>query len=140
MAESKLGDIYLEKDESTCRAFWCPPDGTPVLLCAMHLGCYETHTSIREAFANLASEIGVNLDRPSGSAVTVQRMPTARPAETKLDRKQFGCWTCTQPQAADARHCLSAFSDEDLMARLSPGGLPMFCCRVGVVGAWAAAQ
>jgi hypothetical protein len=117
MGESKLGDLYLEKDESACRAFWCPPDGTPVLLCAMHLGSYETHTAIREAFANLAGTIAA-----------------------KLDRRQFGCWTCTQPQAADARHCLSGFSDEDLMARLSPGGLPMFCCRVGVVGAWAAAQ
>jgi hypothetical protein len=140
MAENKLGDIYLEKDESVCRAFWCLPDGTPVLLCAMHLGSYETHTAIREAFANLAGTIAANLDRPAGSAVTVQRAPTARQAETKLDRRQFGCWTCTQPQAVGARHCLSGFSDEDILAKLSPSGLPMFCCKVATAGTWTMAQ
>jgi hypothetical protein len=141
MGESKLGDIYLEKDESVYRALWRPLDGTPeVLLCAMHLGAYETHASIRELFANLAGTIAANFNRPAWSAVTVQRVPTARPAEARLDRRQFGCWTCTQPQAADARHCLSAFSDDDLMLRLSPGGTPLFCCRVATAGTWATAR
>jgi hypothetical protein len=141
MAENKLGDIYLEKDESVCRAFWCPPDGTPTLLCTMHIRAYERHTSLREAFANLAGEIAINLNRPAGSAVTLQRLPTARPAEVKLDRQQFGCWTCTQePQASNARYCLNAFSDEEILERLSPAGRPLFCCRVGVVGAWATAR
>jgi hypothetical protein len=140
-AESKLGDICLDKDEFVCRALWRPLDGTPdVLLCTVHIGAYETHAFIREGFINLAGAIAVNLDRPAGSAITVQRMPAAQPIETKLDRRQFACWTCTQPQAADARHCLSAFSDADLMARLSPGGTPMFCCRITPVGAWAATQ
>jgi hypothetical protein len=139
MAENKLGDIHFEKDESVCRAFWCPPDGAPVLLCAMHLGSYETHASIRELFAALASEIAVNLERPAGSAVSVLRTPTMRPAEIKLDRQQFGCWTCTHPQAVDARHCLSGFSDEDLLAKLSPSGSLMFCCKVATAGTWAMA-
>jgi hypothetical protein len=140
MGESKLGVLSFEKDESACRAFWYPPDGEPVLLCAMHLGAYETHASLREAFANLASEIAANLDRPAGSAVTVQRLPPVRPAETKLDRRQFGCWTCTQPQAVNARYCLSAFSDEDVLAKLSPHGQPMFCCKVATAGMWAMAR
>jgi hypothetical protein len=140
MGESKLGDIQFEKDESVCRAFWCPPDGTPELLCAMHLSVYERHTAIREAFANLAGEIAINLNRPAGSAVTLQRVPTARPAEIKLDRQQFGCWTCAQPQAANARYCLSAFSDEDVLAKLSPHGQPMFCCKVATAGMWTMAR
>jgi hypothetical protein len=142
MGEGWLGNISLDKDESVCRALWHPLDGAPdVLLCTINLSVYEKHTSIREAFANLASAIAVNLDRPAGSAVTVQRMPTTRPAETKLDRQQFGCWTCTQePQASNARYCLNAFSDEDILAKLSPAGLPMFCCKVATAGMWAMAR
>jgi hypothetical protein len=140
MAENKLGDICLDKDETVCRAVWHPPDGEPVLLCTVHLRSYETHAAIREAFANLASAIAANLDRPAGSAIAVQRPPATRPTEVKLDRSQFPCWTCTRPQASDARYCLNGFSDEELRTKLSPAGALLFCCQVATVGVWAATQ
>jgi|RhiMetdeSRZDD1v2_1073273.scaffolds.fasta_scaffold1588387_1 hypothetical protein len=135
-AENKVGDIYLEKDASTCRAFWRPADGTiDVLLCSMNLGVYEGRLAVRALFNNLAANIAINLNQPAGSEITVQYVPATKPADTKIDRSQFACWTCTHPQAADARYVLSSYSEDDLMARLSPLGTPMFCCRVAAVGA-----
>jgi hypothetical protein len=137
MGESKLGDIYLEKDESVCRALWRPLDGPPdgppeVLLCSIHLGAYERHPAIREAFAVLAADVAANLDRPAGAGISVQRVPVRRPTEAKIDRSQFACWTCQDPRARDARQCLSAFSDADLQTQLSPRGNPLFCCRISL--------
>jgi hypothetical protein len=136
MAEMKLGEIRLEKDESLCRAFWHPLDGPPVLLCTIHLDVYARHAFIREAFVNLAGEIAANLDRPAGSGVTLQRASAAQPVEAKIDRRQFGCWNCTRPEAVDARYMLGVLSEGDIAARLSPLGTPLFCCKVRPVAVW----
>jgi hypothetical protein len=130
--EGKLGDLVLVKDDSTCRALWRPVSDSPeVLLCSVHLGVYERHPAIREAFVILAADIAANLDRPAGGGITVQRVPVQRPTEAKIDRSGFACWSCTRPQATAARQWLAGYSDADLQAQLSPQGNPMFCCRVG---------
>jgi hypothetical protein len=135
--EGKLGDLVLVKDDSACRALWHPSDGSPdeVLLCSVHLGTYERHPAIREAFVVLAGDVAANLDRPAGAGVVVQRVPVRQPAEAKINRSGFGCWSCTHPQAITARQCLSAFSDADLEVQLSPRGTPVFCCRITPAGA-----
>jgi hypothetical protein len=134
--ENRVGDIFLTKDESTCRALYRPLDGTPdVLLCAMELSVYERHTFVREQFANLAAEIAINLDRPAGAGITVQHVPVRQPSEPKTDRAGFACWDCKHPQAPDARQWLRSLSDGDLVTQMSPAGTPLFCCRVAPVGA-----
>jgi hypothetical protein len=51
-----------------------------------------------------------------------------------IDRMQFACWKCERPQAEEARHWLAGCDDSDLETKLSPGGNPLMCCRVRVVG------
>jgi hypothetical protein len=51
-----------------------------------------------------------------------------------LERMAFPCWRCEQSAAAEARHWLANCDDSDLESKLSPGGNPMSCCRVRVVG------
>jgi hypothetical protein len=51
-----------------------------------------------------------------------------------LDRMAFPCWTCQNPQADDARRWLGSASDADIEQQLSPGGRPLTCCRVRLVG------
>src|SRR5262245_31945490 len=116
-ANEKLGDVILEKDKATCRALWRPSDGSAdVLLCTMNLRAYERHATLREAFAVLAADIAINLNQPAGSTIVVRHVPVQRPAEAKLDRTGFACWSCTRPQAAAARQWLSSYSDADLAA------------------------
>ena len=57
-----------------------------------------------------------------------------------IDRKQLPCWTCTKPQAMDARGWLGAASDVDLEGKLSPSGYPMNCCRVQTVAVLSPAE
>jgi hypothetical protein len=132
--EGKLGDLVLVKDDSACRALWRPVGDTPedVLLCSVHLGVYERHPAIREAFVVLAADIAANLDRPAGAGITVQRVPVRRSTEATIDRSGFACWNCTHPQAIVARQWLNSYSDADLQAQLSPRGNPLFCCRVSL--------
>jgi hypothetical protein len=132
MTGGRIGDIVLDKDGTSCRAFLRPADGAPeTLLCTMDLGVYERHPVIRDLFVNLAGAIAVNHDQPAGSTVVVQQMSPQRPAEQQLDRSRFACWNCTRPQAIAARQWLNTYSDADLQAQLSPRGTPIFCCRIG---------
>jgi hypothetical protein len=47
---------------------------------------------------------------------------------------QLPCSSCIEPQGADTRIWLANACDEDLENQRSPGGLPLSCCRVHVVG------
>jgi|SRR6516165_2163301 hypothetical protein len=130
MSENKIGDIVIEKAE-TARAFWHPLDGSPdVLLCAVNLYTYDTPPSVRELFNNLAAAVAVNLNRTVGQTVTVQHVSPVQPSEAVIDRKNFACWSCQSPVAADARAYLGAFSDADLATSMTPQGNLKFCCRV----------
>src|SRR5262249_19774785 len=121
-AKLRLGDILLTDDKSECRAFWRAADGAPdVFLCAINSEAYDKHAQLPELFFNLAGEVAVNLDRPAGSGVTLQRSPVMPPSEVGLDRSGFPCWECTDPCGVDARHQLNSYSDGDLAAQLSPG-------------------
>jgi len=52
----------------------------------------------------------------------------------ELRRKDLPCWTCTHPQAVEARAWLGAASDADVENQSSPSGVPLVCCRVRIVG------
>src|SRR6266545_2111326 len=131
--ESKVGDIVLDRDKTTCRALLRPADGSPkVLLCTINLAVYDRHTILREQFINLAGAVAVNLNQPGGSTVIVHPRLAQRPAEQKIDRRSFACWECRDARAADARQRLSSYSDADLQTQLSPRGNPLFCCRVSL--------
>jgi hypothetical protein len=134
MSETKIGDIYIEKAE-TVRAFWRPLDGSPdVLLATMNLYVHESHPSVREMFTNLAAIVAINLNRSVGQTIVMQHVSPVQPSEARIDRRQFSCWSCTHPQAADARGHLGAFSDADLEASLTSHGTPTFCCKVMAAG------
>jgi hypothetical protein len=51
-----------------------------------------------------------------------------------IDRSDLPCWSCTRPQGEEVRHWLRSCSNDDLANCSSPGGLPLDCCRVRVVG------
>jgi hypothetical protein len=49
-----------------------------------------------------------------------------------VDRTRFPCWTCTKPQAIDARAWLASADQADFESKLSPLGRPLMCCLVHV--------
>jgi len=51
-----------------------------------------------------------------------------------IAREAFPCWKCAQPGADEARHWLAGCDDSDLESKLSPGGNPIMCCKVRVIG------
>jgi hypothetical protein len=128
---SKIGDVVLDQDGTSCRAVLRPADGSPdTPLCAMDLGVYERHPVIRDLFVSLAGAIAVNFDQPAGSTVAVQPVAPQRPAEQRLDRSSFACRNCTHPLAVEVRQWLSGYADDDLARQLTPAGNPLFCCKV----------
>jgi hypothetical protein len=46
----------------------------------------------------------------------------------KVGDESLPCWTCTSPQAADARHWLGA--NQNAAAARSASGLPLNCCKI----------
>jgi hypothetical protein len=133
---NKIGDIYLTDDGTQRSAFLRSNDGTSdIFLCAINLGVYERHASIREHFANFVAEVAVNLSRAAGAGLKLQMMPVVQASDGKIDRTRFDCWRCTHPQGVEARHCLNSFSDDDLAAQLTPRGNLLACCRVAATGA-----
>jgi hypothetical protein len=53
---------------------------------------------------------------------------------TTIDRSRFPCWSCTRPEAIDAKHWLGSASEADFEKFLTPAGQPINCCRVQFVG------
>jgi hypothetical protein len=138
MAESKLGDIFILKKRGTMRAILRSVDGTPdVLLAAMPAKVYEAHPAVRELFTSLCGAVALNFDQPAGTTRLVQLVPPVPPAEQKIDRSGFPCWTCEHPQSAAARQQISSLSDADLQTQLTPRGNFIGCCIVQSAGSLA---
>jgi hypothetical protein len=133
MSENKIGDVVVLKTDTQRQAFYQLADGTSVFLCAIALDDYE-NPILRERFFVFATEIVLARIRVSGSNATlVQRDTTSAPEANP--HAAAPCWACTSPIAEDVRTQLRSSAAADI--HLSPSGLPMTCCRVSAVGAFA---
>jgi hypothetical protein len=72
--------------------------------------------------------------RAAGSNATLAQRDTA-PAPEANPHAGLPCWLCTSPISADVRAQLRSSAAGDI--HLSPSGLPMTCCRISAVGAFA---
>jgi hypothetical protein len=133
MSENKIGDVVVLKTETQQQAFYQLADGTSVYLCSLSLDDYE-NPILRERFFELATEIVLTRIRASGSNVTFAQRDSASPPEAN-PHAGVPCWACTSPIAEDVRAQLRSSAAADI--HLSPSGLPMTCCRIETVGAFA---
>jgi hypothetical protein len=133
MSENKIGDLVVLKTETQQQAFYQLADGTSAFLCALGLDDYENPV-LREQFFALATEIVLARIRATGSNVRFVQRDPAPPPEAN-PHAGVPCWACTSPIAEDVRSQLRSSAAADI--RLSPSGLPMTCCRVSAVGAFA---
>jgi hypothetical protein len=133
MSENKIGDLVVLKTETQQQAFYQLADGTSAFLCALGLDDYE-NPLLRERFFELATEIVLARIRASGSNVTLaQPDPAASPEANP--HVALPCWVCASPIAEEVRTQLRSGTAADI--HLSPSGLPMTCCRISAVGAFA---
>jgi hypothetical protein len=133
MSENKIGDVVVLKTETQQQAFYQLADGTSVFLCALGLDDYENPV-LREQFFAFATEIVLTRIRVSGSNVMLAQPDPASPTEAN-PHAGVPCWACTSPISADVRSQLRSSAAADI--HLSPSGLPMTCCRISAVGAFA---
>ncbi|HVI63027.1 MAG TPA: hypothetical protein VM910_10650 [Bradyrhizobium sp.] len=78
---------------------------------------------MRDRFAELVNAVTAHY----------RRRLTAEVADPAARLAGFPCETCEAPQAADVRHLAAQVADVSELA-LSPGGLPLACCKVKLVG------
>jgi len=129
MSESKVGDIVVVKTETQQQAFYQLPDGgASTFLCAISLDDYE-NLLLREQFFAFATEIVLARIRASGSNVQFVQRDTAASPEANPEAS-LPCWSC--PHGEGVRDWLRSGQD----GPRSPNGVPLLCCRVGVVGAF----
>ena len=125
VSDIKLGTINFENTAEAHTAFWCgAADTEATLLCSVKAGAIDD-PEVRAKFHALAAAVAGHLAYGS-TAVTAA--PSARWYDT------LPCTTCEHPQAADVRHLCGQVT-ELAELQLSPGGLPVVCCRVHTVGA-----
>jgi hypothetical protein len=70
---------------------------------------------------------------PSGVIISFATQKTEQPPSdpATIDSSRLPCWTCKRPEAFDVRHFIGQCDDGKIDVRnLSPGGLPLQCCRV----------
>jgi hypothetical protein len=132
MSENKIGDVVVLKTDTQQQAFYQLADGTSVFLCAITLDDFESPL-LRERFFILATEIVLARIRATGSNVRIVQRDAAPPEANP--HAGVPCWACKSPIAEDVRSQLRSSAAADI--HLSPSGLPMTCCRVSAVGAFA---
>jgi hypothetical protein len=141
-AGDRIGDVYLRGDKSRCNAYWRAADGTPeVFLCSIGRSVYNRHPHLRELFTELATEVAINHKRAAGSGVMMRaREPMPKSLcypfglVMSASLKDLPCAHCTRPQADDVHHLFGQGALDDQAANWTPGGLPIACCRVRVIG------
>jgi hypothetical protein len=133
MSENKIGDVVVLKTETQQQAFYQLADGTSVFLAAISLDDYENPV-LRERFFEFATEIVLARIRASGSNVRHVQRDTVPSPETN-PHAGVPCWACTSPIAQEVRTQLRSSAAADI--HLSPSGLPVNCCRIETVGAFA---
>jgi hypothetical protein len=125
MADIRLGDISFVTTADRHGAFWRGvADTEATLLCSIKASAIGD-PEVRDKFHALAAAVAGH--HMHGSAV-VAAAPSARWYDA------LPCMACEHPQAADVRHLCGQVT-ELAELQLSPGGLPMQCCKVHVVGA-----
>jgi hypothetical protein len=132
MSENKIGDVVVLKTDTQQQAFYQLADGTSVFLCAITLDDYE-NPLLHSRFFDLATEIVLARIRATGSNVRIVQRAAAPPEANP--HAGVPCWVCTSPVSEDVRSQLRSSAAADI--HLSPSGLPMTCCRVSAVGAFA---
>jgi hypothetical protein len=119
-----MSAVYFVQEAGRGCAYWrADNDTTDVFLCAVALDVYDSESEVRDRFAALVEAVAACYRR---SLVAGTDTPASRLAG-------FPCETCKTPEADDIRHHVAQVADVSEL-ELSPGGLPINCCKVRVVG------
>jgi hypothetical protein len=113
----EMAAIYFVQEADRVNAVWHASEDAPgVFLCSVELTAYN-ESSIRNRFVELVEAMAVHRRQFTRTEDPVERLIA------------FPCATCERPEADDVRHLLKQGE-----IALSPGGLPVACCRVQVMG------
>jgi hypothetical protein len=119
-----MSAVYFVQEAGRGNAFWRASDeSADVFLCAVALDVYDRESEVRDRFAELVNVV----------AAHYRRRLTAEVAAPAARLTGFPCETCEAPEADEIRHRAGQISDVAELA-LSPGGLPIGCCRVHTIG------
>jgi hypothetical protein len=118
-----MSAVYFVKEGT--RDYWRASDeAADTFLCAIASGAYDTELQVRDCFAQLVSMLATHYRRKFVAGA-------GAPAASRLSG--FPCETCAALEADDVRHAAAQVAELGQLA-LSPGGLPIGCCRVHIVG------
>jgi hypothetical protein len=121
-----MSAVYFVAEGGRGCAYWRASDeSADVFLCAVTLDVYNSESQVRDRFAELVNVVAAHYRREHVAG-------TVGPASRLAG---FPCEVCEAPEADDVRHAAAQVSDVSELA-LSPGGLPINCCRVHTVGAF----
>jgi hypothetical protein len=119
--------VYFVTEGDRGIAYWRANDEAPdVFVCAVAMDAYNSEPQIRDRFAELVNAVAAYERRAFVAG-------TDKPAASRL--AGFPCETCTTPEADEIRHFAGQVSDAGEI-KLSPGGLPLGCCKVVAVAAF----